>query len=459
MSGASRQGDALAATAGPRAWPVWVAAVAALVVLPRLFDSSFALTLLSQMAIFVVFALSYNMIFGQCGMLSFGHAVYSGLGAYGAVHALNALTMTPGGWSSPVTVALLPLVGGLTGALCGVLLGYPTTRRAGTPFAMITLGIGEMIHAAALMFPGLFGGEGGISTNRVAGQAIAGISFGPAIEVYYLIAAWSLVATALMYRFSLTPLGLIANAVRDNAERAEFIGYSARRVRYQVLIVSSFFAGIAGALGAINFELVTAENLSSLQSGAVLLAAFIGGTAWFAGPILGAIVYVLFALALSDYTPAWLLYLGLFFIAMVMYAPGGLAHLIDRNLTVVRRGRAGSLGSAYVAVIAAALALALPAIALIEMAYHRALDPTGETRVSVFGLGLDTAAGLSWLIALIAVTGAGLLFEQQRRRFVESWAAVWQQIDEGNDRGAEGEAGGRARQRPADPTRSIRKGP
>ena len=153
--------------AGRRSPAPALAGLAAVVtmLLPQLFDSSFALTLLSQMAIFVVFALSYNLLFGLAGMLSFGHAVYSGLGAYATVHLLNALASGSGPWQSPLTVALLPLAGGLIGALAGVLLGYPSTRRGGTSLAMITLGIGEMVHAAALTFPDVFGGEGGIPTE------------------------------------------------------------------------------------------------------------------------------------------------------------------------------------------------------------------------------------------------------------------------------------------------------
>ena len=410
-------------TAGRRSPAPALAGLAAVVtmLLPQLFDSSFALTLLSQMAIFVVFALSYNLLFGLAGMLSFGHAVYSGLGAYATVHLLNALASGSGPWQSPLTVALLPLAGGLIGALAGVLLGYPSTRRGGTSLAMITLGIGEMVHAAALTFPDVFGGEGGIPTDRVLGRPLAGISFGPAIEVYYLTAAWCLAATAAMYAFSRTPLGEIAQAVRDNAERVEFIGYSARRVRYLVLIVSSFFAGLSGGLAAINFEFATAENLSSLQSGAVLFATFIGGAAWFGGPILGAVVYVLFAMALSDYTPAWLLYLGLFFVLMVMYAPGGLASLLVRLHEIIRAGRLPALLASGAGTAVAAGLLTLVLIFGIELTYHRALDVVGEPRVRVLGLVLDTRSAATWLALLVALAVTVPLFECQRRGFLRRW--------------------------------------
>src|SRR5207302_127005 len=150
------------------------ATAAVFIVAPLVFTSSFALTMLTQMGSFIIFALSYNMLLGQSGMLSFGHAVYSGLGAYIAAHALNL--MGKGAFAFPVT--LLPLIGGLAGMLFGVMFGYVTTRRAGTTFALISLGVGEMVFACVLMFPGFFGGEAGISTNRVVGKAFLGVSYG-----------------------------------------------------------------------------------------------------------------------------------------------------------------------------------------------------------------------------------------------------------------------------------------
>ena len=258
-------------------WLIWGLTALVMAVLPQLFTQGFALTLMSQMGVAIIFALSYNMLLGQSGMLSFGHAVYSGLGAYVAVHTLN-LASKGQIW---MPVSLLPLVGGLAGAFFGVLFGYVTTKRAGTTFAMITLGIGELVFSCSLMFPDFFGGEGGVTTNRVFGEPFLGITFGPRVQVYYLIAVWCLLSMALMYAWAHTPLGRIANAVRDNPERAEFVGYDTQRVRWFTLIISAFFAGIAGALGVINFEIVTAENVSAVRSGGVLLAAFIGGVGFF----------------------------------------------------------------------------------------------------------------------------------------------------------------------------------
>src|SRR6195952_2453967 len=208
-------------------WLVWGGYALVLLLAPLVFSSSLSQTLLSQMGIAIIACLSYNMLLGQGGMLSFGHAVYSGLGGFMAVHALNKV----GAGSLHLPVSLIPLVGGLAGLFFAALFGFVTTRKSGTTFAMITLGIGELVYSMSLMLPEFFGGEGGVTTNRVVGQAVLGITFGPQIQVYYLIACYCFAATALMFAFTRTPLGRMLNAVRDNPERVGFIGYDTQRVR------------------------------------------------------------------------------------------------------------------------------------------------------------------------------------------------------------------------------------
>ncbi len=233
---------------------IWGFTALLFIILPLVFSQGFALTLLSQMGILVIFSLSYNMLLGQTGMLSFGHAVYSGLGSFVAIHALNLIAAG----KLPYPVWALPLIGGIAGAMFGVIFGYVTTKKSGTPFAMITLGIVELVFACSLMFPWFFGGEGGISSNRVVKDAFLaqwlGIDFGSSLQVYYLIAIWCFLAMIAMFAFTHTPLGRMANAVRDNPERVEFIGYNTQRIRFLVVVVSSFFAGIAGGLSAINLK-------------------------------------------------------------------------------------------------------------------------------------------------------------------------------------------------------------
>ncbi len=388
----------------------WLAVLVLLFVLPGVFTQGFARTLLSQIGIMIVLSLSYHLLLGESGMLSFGHAVYSGLGAFASIHAMNAIAA---GW--PLPMPLLPLVGGLGAAAAGVVFGYVTTRRAGTPFAMITLGIGEMVYASSLMFPGVFGGEGGVSADRTAGMHLplpggAALSLGPQWQVCYLIAAWCLLSMVAMHALLRTPLGRIANAVRDNPERAEFVGYNTQRVRWLMLILSSFFAGIGGSLSAINFEIVTAENVGALRSGGILLACFIGGAGNFFGPVLGAVVFVLFAVLLSDLTRAWQLYLGVFFVALVMFAPGGLLGLLQGVAAVLRRRRRRLLDATF-GVLSMGLMAAVGLVLVIEMGYHHTLDFAQGPVIRVFGWPLDTDRAETWLAAASLLAGgcAGLL--------------------------------------------------
>jgi branched-chain amino acid transport system permease protein len=409
-------------------WLIWGLTALVMAVLPQLFTHGFALTLMSQMGVAIIFALSYNMLLGQSGMLSFGHAVYSGLGAYVAVHTLN-LASKGQIW---MPVSLLPLVGGLAGAFFGVLFGYVTTKRAGTTFAMITLGIGELVFSCSLMFPEFFGGEGGVTTNRVFGQPFLGITFGPSVQVYYLIAIWCLASMALMYAWSHTPLGRMANAVRDNPERAEFVGYDTQRVRWFTLIISAFFAGIAGTLAMINFELVTAENVSAARSGGVLLAAFIGGVGYFFGPIIGACVFVFFVVALSNYTEAWLLYLGLFFILMVMFAPGGIASLVMMQVQLIARKRFGRIAPHYLVAGASGLLVLAALILTVEMTYKVSVNSSGGgTLMSLFGVEFNADTALPWAVAAGLWIVGGLLFNITRKRVVRVWGEIQTEILQG----------------------------
>ena len=176
-------------------WLVWGGFAVVLAVAPLLFTSGLGMTVLSQMGIAIIACLSYNMLLGQGGMLSFGHAVYTGLGAFVAIHALNAVS----GGSLPIPVSLVPIVGGIAGMGFAVLFGYVTTRKAGTTFAMITMGLGELVFAMALMVPDFFGGEGGVSGDRVVGSAVMGITYGPAVQVYYLIAIYTFFSVVAMF--------------------------------------------------------------------------------------------------------------------------------------------------------------------------------------------------------------------------------------------------------------------
>jgi branched-chain amino acid transport system permease protein len=406
-------------------WIVWSLFALVMAVAPLVFDSSLSVTILSQMGIAIIACLSYNMLLGQGGMLSFGHAVYTGLGSYLAMHALNSISAG----SLPLPVSLVPLVGGVAGLGFAVLFGWVTTRKSGTTFAMITLGLGELVFAMSLMIPEFFGGEGGVSGNRVTGKPFLGVTFGPPLQVYYLIAAYTFVTVAAMFAFTRTPLGRMLNAVRDNPERVEFVGYNTQRVRYHAFIIAGFFAGVAGGLGSLLFEIVTAEVVGAGRSGAYLLFTFLGGATFFFGPILGGILMVIAFVLLSEFTKAWLLYLGLIFMFMVMYAPGGIASLIMMNLRVASFGKLRSLWVSYLALGVTFLIVLLGAGAMIEMIYHLQLSAAMGNEVRFLGATLDARGLNSWFGSLfVLLTGFGL-FEVTRRQFKLQWGEIQTDIE------------------------------
>ncbi len=403
----------------------WILLAVVLVVLPFVpgLDSNFMRSMLSQMSIAAIFALSFNMLLGQTGLLSFGHAVYFGLGGYIAIHAMRLINA-----GMPVPMPLVPLFGAAGGLFFGLLIGSVTTKRAGTVFAMITLGLGELVVAASLMLTRFFGGEEGITANRTKGPHPFGLTFASQLSVYYIIAFWVFVSIALMYAYTRTPLGRMGNAVRDNPERAEFVGYNPQRVRFITFAVSAMFAGIAGGLHAVNYEIVAAEALGAARSGAVLLMAFIGGMGTFAGPIVGAVVITWLQVSLSDYSTAWQLYLGLFFVIMVLFAPGGLTGLVLMHLPLVRARLLHKVLPAYLVAVVPAFVMALGAVFLLEINYRLATSPELGRKTTFFSIPVDMSTPWPWLagVAVLAIGYVG--FRRSMRLVAGAWSAAGERL-------------------------------
>ena len=397
------------------AWSGWLALIVAA---PLLSSKGFYLSLLCRIGLMTIFALSYNMLLGQTGLLSFGHAVYYGLGAFATMHVLNALK----GW---VPITVLPLAGGAAALLFAVVFGYVITRKAGTTFAMISLGVGEMVASSSLMFPHFFGGEGGISGNRVTGKGWFGINFSTQLQMYYLIVAWTVVCVVAVWALTQTPLGRMANAVRDNPERVEFVGYSPQWIRYLMVVLSGFFAGIAGGLTALQYEIVTAEVLSDYTSGIVILMVFVGGTGSFAGPIIGAVLITILQVAVASVTPAWPFYFGLFFLVMVLYAPGGIASILAEHRAVWRAGLLKRLMPSYLLAALPVALLVAGIISMVEMAYAAVnAAERGTTELHILGVRLDGATALSWVEAAASI-GAGLfLLRLAGKKVSHGWQDV-----------------------------------
>lgn len=397
----------------------WIIAAIALILMPYIFTSNSALTIMNQMWITVIFALAYNMLLGQGGMLSFGHAVYAGVGGFACMHIMNMSDLFA---SFPLPV--LPIFGGLFGMGLAMIVGAFSTRNAGTVFAMISLGVGELIAACSVIIVAFFGGEEGISGDRTYAMPFFGNEFLQQIDVYYLTSFWVILAAALMYLLSRTPVGRMANAVRDNPERAEFLGYSARWVRFYSFVASGFFAGIAGGLFAINYEILTEENLNTASSGVILLVTFLGGVGFFFGPIIGAIVFTLVQTVLSLQTELWAFYAGSLFVATVMFFPGGLAGLLMMHVPVFKLGNAKQLIQPYIKTLLPAAIGILGVCALVEMTFHFRHASIGDDEMTLFWTTFDSHTLLPWLIAgAVALIGIGIA-KRNAPELKEAWDAA-----------------------------------
>lgn len=408
----------------PTEFWVWVAALIAAIAMPWLFfnyhngrQSGFVVSMLSQMGMMSILALSYNMLLGQSGLFSFCHAVFFGIGGYATIHFLNLA----GGGVLPLPLELIPILSGLAGLGLAIVFGYMATKQRATAFAMITLGIGELMTTAALMFHHFFGGEGGVNSNRMIGHSLFGFKYGPSIQVYYLILGWTVISALLMLYLTRTPLGRMANASRDNFERVQFVGYDPRMVRFLQFALSGFFAGIGGGLYAITYEIVTFDALAAPLSANALLMAYIGGSTAFGGPILGAVLITLLQSGVSLMSNSWLVYVGVLFITMVIFAPQGIMGLIAAHGPIVSAGRFGSLLLPYLRVVVPGLIMVLGFVGLVELASFLTIGAAQGKVLILFGHKIDEHEMLPWLSAIGCLIVGTLWFNIEARAFRRVW--------------------------------------
>ena len=409
----------------------WLLALAVALALPWLFydwsrarHSGFGVVMLSQMGMMAIFALSYNMQMGQAGLLSFGHAVFFGLGGYCTAHVLNAVK----GGSFWLPTELVPLAGGVGGLVFAIIFGYVATKQRATAFAMITLGIGELVTACALMFKPFFGGEGGVSTNRMIGTSLLGMELQRLDPGLLPDRRVDVIAVALMLLLTRTPLGRMSNACRDNFERAQFVGYDPSMVRFFQFALSGFFAGIAGGLYALTFEIVTFDAVAGAMSANALLMTYIGGVGVFAGPVVGAVLIVLLQSWVSLLSNSWLVYVGLLFILMVTFAPGGIAGLILMHAPIWRSGRLGRLAGPYARVVAPGVVAVVGFVLLIELCSFLTIGAAQGKSFKLSGVTIDPQHPKPWLIGALFLVVGGLVLWREGRRFRAAWEAVMEEI-------------------------------
>ena len=364
-----------------------------------------------QMLIAALFATAYNVVCGQAGMLSFGHAAYFGVGAFATIHAMNAF-----GGTGLLPTPLLPLAGAGAGLLVGIGAGWFATKRSGTYFAMITLAIAELLHSLAPHLKGWFGGEAGVSGMR---QPWMGLNFGSTVQVYYLTLAWVLVSLALLFFFTRTPVGRLALGLRENSHRLAFLGYDVHRLGVLVFAISAMFAGVAGGLQVVSNEAVNYVVFDATLSAAVVLNSYIGGVKVFLGPALGASLMTFFGYAVSDLTVSWLLYQGIVFLLVMLYVPDGLAGLFGLWSSLRKRfGLAAVLPLTLAAVLASVLvaggiAFAVELLQRIFSQDYRALAAANPAAawpaVPLAGREWLPSSLSTWLVPVSLLAGGALL--------------------------------------------------
>lgn len=393
-----------------------VSSVALLAALPFLLSQGLVNAAV-QMLIAALFASAYNLLCGQAGMLSFGHAAYFGVGAFATVHAMNAV-----GGAGLLPTPLMPLAGAVAGLAFGAVAGWFATKRTGTYFAMITLAIAELLHSLAPHLKGLFGGEAGVSAMRMPSM---GLSFGSTTQVYYLTLVWVLVSLGLLFLFTRTPVGRLTLGLRENIHRLRFLGYDVHRLSVLVFAISAMFSGIAGGLQVINNEAANYVLFDPGLSAAVVLNTYIGGVKVFLGPVLGASIMTFFGYAASDLTRSWLLYQGVLFVGVMMFMPTGLAGLFTASSALGRRF--GVLALAQVAILGVMGALLASAggaflVEILQRLFsqdYRALAGAAATLppVQLFGRAWVPSAAATWLVpAALLAAGSALLYAARQRR-------------------------------------------
>ena len=375
--------------------------------LPRLVDMAF-LNAMVLVLIAALYAMGYNLLWGQAGLISFGHATYFAFGASCTILMMQAIEK-----GSSFPTPLLPLAGGVAGFLLGLVAGWFATIRTGVYFAMITVAITELVRAIVQRWDSLFGGEAGIAAGRPA--------WGPfglqkLVDVYYFTLVWVVLGVAFLWFLQRSPLGLVIRGVREQEERVSFLGYDTHALKTLVFAISAGISGVAGGLLAFTNESTNVTLYEGAYSSTVLVNTVIGGAGVFLGPAVGAALTTLFGYYVANMTVYWLLYMGLLFVVIVLYAPRGLSGLAVEAMQTLRAGKRLAfpliLRRGIGAVLLAAGTILLVEIigAIVAPVYWATAKSTGVAwpAVTVFGLAWTPAAPLT-MATIAGLFGLGSL--------------------------------------------------
>ena len=279
------------------------------------------LNMLTEIIIFSLYAVSYNLLLGYAGLLSFGHAMFFGLGAFMTAVVIIHI---PG---LALWNAILIALG--TTIVAGFVIGSLLLRTKGAYFALLTLAFNSLFYALATKWHTVTGGDDGLSIKRPdLHLGFTTIPMAGLTPFYYLTLIIVGAAIVFCWYFTHTAMGKTVLLMRENEDRMKFLGYDTNISRLILFTFTGAVAGLAGTFYTFHFQFVSISAISVDMTTAVLLMAFVGGTKTFWGPILGAFVYIILQNYLSDITDRWPLFMGIIFVFMVLFIPGGLSEVI-----------------------------------------------------------------------------------------------------------------------------------
>jgi len=267
-----------------------------------------------EILILGLFAMSFNMIFGYMGQLSFGHAAYYGVGAYA-----TGLLMVKA--SLPLPVGLVASM--VTAGICALIIGYFCVRLTGIYFAILTLAFGQMLYYIIFQWYSFTGGDNGLLGINPP-QLLLG-----ATAYYYFTLCMVTAALIVMWYISRSPFGYTMRSIRENADRTRFIGINVRRYMLINFVVAAVFAGLAGGLWGPFNRSIAPDLCNWHQSGIPVFMAVIGGPMGFLGPMIGSVIYVFLMAFVTGFTQYWPLVIGSIIIFVVLFMPGGVLGLAE----------------------------------------------------------------------------------------------------------------------------------
>lgn len=302
---------------------VFFGMIAGLIILPfALLAGGLTMTSVVDCVLLAMVGLGLNLLLGHTGLVSFGHGAWFGLGAYAV--AILQTRMFPNSVVIPLLFAL-----GLV-LVASTVLGAVILRRKGVYFSLLTLALSALAFTVAYRWTALTGGENGL--GGIERREILGLQLDNPWNFYIFVAAVALGVGTFMLRLMHSPFGKVLIAIRENEQRTKFIGYPVQRYKLVAFVISATVTGLAGGLFVLNHRIASAEMLSVPFSGELLAMVLIGGMRSFAGPLIGAVFFLLFREYLSQYTENWLLFFGLVFVGFVLLSPSGLVGLGQRIL-------------------------------------------------------------------------------------------------------------------------------